>query len=114
MLTWEVSDAHPDEYHLFIDGEVAEGSAWSSGFLEVNIDGLDEGEHLIEVMIYDIDGNVASDSVRVLFIDDDVAPTIDSPDDITIEYNSVGSNIIWTPSDEHPDRYSISVINNPS
>ena len=46
---------------------------------------------------------------KILAIDDDIVPTIDSPDDITIEYNTVGNNIIWTPSDENPDMYIISV-----
>ncbi len=68
---------------------------------------MDEGERLIEIRIYDLDGNVASDSVSVLFINDDLAPTIDSPEDITLEYNSVGSNIIWTPQDEYPDTYTV-------
>jgi len=77
VLTWEVSDAHPGEYHLYVDDEIEEVGPWSSGSLEVNIDGLHEGERLIEIRIYDLDGNVASDSVSVLFINDDLAPTID-------------------------------------
>ncbi|MGY5872752.1 MAG: right-handed parallel beta-helix repeat-containing protein [Candidatus Thorarchaeota archaeon] len=109
VLTWEVSDAHPDEYNLFVDDKLAELGSWSSGLLEVNIDGQGEGERQIEIRIYDLDGNVAIDSILVLFIGDDVAPIIDSPDDIIIGYNSVGRNITWTPQDEFPGNYSITM-----
>ena len=109
VLTWEVSDAHPDEYNLFVDDKLAELGSWSSGLLEVNIDGQDEGERQIEIRIYDLDGIVAIDSILVLFIGDDVAPIIDSPDDIVIRYNSVGNNITWTPQDEFPGNYTITM-----
>jgi len=63
--------------------------------------------HEFTLRVYDIDGNLAFDSVRVLFIDDDITPALDSPDDIIMEYGTLGNNIVWTPIDEYPDQYSI-------
>jgi len=105
--TWDVDDANPDVYELYLDDELVETGNWTSGLLEVSIDGQDAGVHVFMMMVYDVDGNVANDSVSIVYIDDDIAPILDSPDDLTIDYGAVGDSIVWTPIDEYPDQYSI-------
>jgi len=106
-LTWEVDDVNPTEYDFYVDDEIIETGIWTSGLLEVNIDGQTEGMHVVVMMVYDIDGNVAFDSIMVLFIDDDITPILDSPDDIIMDYGTLGNSIVWTPVDEYPTHYII-------
>ncbi|MDF1541116.1 MAG: NosD domain-containing protein, partial [Candidatus Thorarchaeota archaeon] len=106
-LSWTVSDLHPDTYILFVDGEEFATGTWTSGVLEVNIDGLEEGVRDLQMVISDIDGNTAVDPVDVLVIADGDNPTIDSPADITYTEGTTGNVIIWTPSDAHPDFFEV-------
>ncbi|MDF1538860.1 MAG: hypothetical protein P1Q69_08155 [Candidatus Thorarchaeota archaeon] len=108
-LTWQVSDLHPDGYILIIDDEEVESGDWIPGSLEVNIDGLAEGVHEIVMIVLDIDGNDANDTLLVLFISDTTGPIIDSPDDIAIDYGILGRNVIWTPEDEHSSYYEVAM-----
>ncbi|TFG14666.1 hypothetical protein EU537_03075 [Candidatus Thorarchaeota archaeon] len=106
-LSWEVSDLHPDTYTAYLDGEEWDSGSWATGTLDVNIDGMTEGKHAFKIVIKDIDGNAASDSVTILVVDDDVSPTIDSPQDITYRYGSTNNRIVWTASDEYPDWFEV-------
>lgn len=106
-LSWQVSDLHPDTYTAYLDGEEWESGSWTTGTLDVNIDGMIEGEHTFKVVIQDIDGNTAYDTVTMLVVDDDVSPTIDSPHDITYRSGSTNNRIVWTPSDKYPDWFEV-------
>jgi parallel beta-helix repeat protein len=107
QLTWQVSDLNPTTFVAYINGEEYDTGTWSSGELNLNIDGLDTGEYVFKMVIQDVDGNTASDSIRVRVIDDNDAPEIDSPSDMVIVEGSSGSSIVWTPTDEYPDWYEI-------
>lgn len=107
VLSWEVSDLHPDTYLVTLDEEEYESGTWTTGTLEVNIDGLTEGEHVLVTYIYDIDGNVAADGVQILAIDDGIAPTIDNPADITYTIGETGNSIVWEPEDEYPATFQV-------
>lgn len=107
-LTWEVYDLHPGEYELLIDDVVAESGTWAPGTITTNIDGLTEGVHLLHLNIYDLDGNSDQDEVLIEIIDDDTAPTIDSPTDLTYVEGTMGNSIVWTPVDMYPASYQVS------
>ncbi|MHA2301217.1 MAG: hypothetical protein ACXACD_09710, partial [Candidatus Thorarchaeota archaeon] len=62
---------------------------------------------IVLMVVYDIDGNSRGDSLLVRVVDDDTAPTIDSPEDITYTEGSTGNVIIWTPIDEYPESYRV-------
>lgn len=106
-IDWEVSDLNPATYMVSVDGIEFETGTWSTGTLSVNVDAIPVGRHDVVLVIYDADGNSASDSVAVLVIADDEAPTIDSPADVIYVEGATGNRIIWSPSDAHPDRYEI-------
>jgi parallel beta-helix repeat protein len=106
-LTWMVSDLNPTTFVAYIDGEEYDTGTWLSGELDLDIDGLDAGEYVFKMAIQDVDGNIASDSIRVRVIDDNDAPELDSPADMIIVEGSSGNSIVWTPTDEYPDRYEI-------
>ncbi len=107
-LTWEVYDLHPGEYELLIDDVVTESGTWAPGTITTSIDGLTEGVHLLHLNIYDLDGNSDQDEVLVEVIDDDTAPTIDNPNDLTYVEGTMGNSIVWTPVDMYPASYQIS------
>ncbi|MFW9847326.1 MAG: right-handed parallel beta-helix repeat-containing protein, partial [Candidatus Thorarchaeota archaeon] len=108
-VTWEASDAHPGTYTVFMDEEEFAAGSWSTGIIEINIDGQTEGMHVFYMVVRDLDGNSAGDTVKVLFLDDNTDPTIDSPDDITYTHGTTGNNIIWSPSDDYPDTYRVTI-----
>jgi parallel beta-helix repeat protein len=108
-ITWGVFDLHPDEYTLSMDGEVIETGTWVSGLIELNIDGFDEGDYEFTLIIWDIDGNTVNNTVLVRFIDDDVAPVLDSPEDITFYTGTLGNILVWNPADEYPSSYDIAL-----
>jgi len=110
-LTWTVSDLHPDTYTLYVDGEEFATGSWTSGELEVSIDGLSEGVRSLSMVIRDIDGNTASDPVDVLVILDEIDPIINSPDDITYLVGATGNSIIWEPEDLNPGSYLVQYNN---
>ncbi|MFW9921638.1 MAG: right-handed parallel beta-helix repeat-containing protein, partial [Candidatus Thorarchaeota archaeon] len=106
-LTWQVYDLHPDTYIVHVDDEEFDTDTWTSGELEVNIDGLTEGLHTLLIEIYDIDGNVAFDQVEILVIDDTIDPTVDSPSDITYTLGETGNSIVWNAEDQYPLRFEV-------
>ncbi len=106
-VTWTVEDLNPDNYVLYVDDVESETGSWTSGVLEVSIDGLSEGLRILRIVIYDVDGNTAEDALRVLVINDDVGPTIDSPADIVYVEGTVGNTITWTPSDQYPASFEV-------
>lgn len=106
-LLWKVSDLHPDTYTAYLDNEEWDSGSWSTGTLEINIDGMSEGEHILKTVIRDIDGNSASDNVVILVIDDDASPTIDSPADMAFIEGTTNNQIVWNPTDEYPDRFEV-------
>ncbi|MGV9173625.1 MAG: CARDB domain-containing protein [Promethearchaeia archaeon] len=104
-------DEDPEDYRYRIDGDT-----WSSYYtwtneqdIEINIDGLSEGYHDLEVQIYDIYGtySTANVEINVEQATDTAAPSIDQPEDITVSEGYTEQAIIWTVSDEYPSTYSI-------
>lgn len=109
VITWEVADLHPSEYELLVNDEGSETGTWSSGELEINIDGYTEGVYEFTLIVSDIDGNEKNDTVIVKFVVDNEGPTINSPDDISMNYGEVGNQIVWIAEDEYPATYSITM-----
>lgn len=107
-INWDVSDLHPTDYSVSVDDVEFDTGTWTSGILSVDFAGLATGEHNITITVYDVDGNMASDLVVVLVIDDDVDPTVDHPDDVMYTVGTTGNVVVWTPEDDHPDSYSVS------
>lgn len=106
-LSWEVSDLHPDSYIVYVDGEEWDSGSWTTGMLEIDVDGMTEGEHSLRTVIFDIDGNSAGDAVEILAITDDVDPIIDSPSDFSYYLGETENIITWNVEDDYPDSFEI-------
>ncbi|MFW9955191.1 MAG: NosD domain-containing protein, partial [Candidatus Thorarchaeota archaeon] len=107
-IEWEVADLHPDNYVLAVDDVEFRTGPWTSGILSINVDGIDEGEHLLLLTIYDIDGNLATDSFLVLVIDDNDNPTIEDAEDVIYLEGTTGNTLEWDADDAYPAFYEVS------
>ena len=69
-LQWNAADDHPWIYQINMDGELVVVKApWVSGLIVFPLDFLSNGTHTIDITIYDISGNTASDSVDVFVLE---------------------------------------------
>jgi plastocyanin len=105
-VTWNPYDANPQSFTIEKNGiEIFSGS-WGGGAVSINVDGLPIGVYTYICTVYDVSGNMASDSVDVTVIDP-VIPSIDHPEDIEYEESSTGNIIKWTPYDANPQSFTI-------
>ncbi|MDF1540468.1 MAG: NosD domain-containing protein, partial [Candidatus Thorarchaeota archaeon] len=107
-LEWLVSDLNPTTYTVTIGIMEYDSGTWTAGTLVIDADDIAEGEHEVQLTIFDIDGNSASANVTVLVILDDDAPSINSPEDRIYIEGTTRNIIEWAPSDDHPDYYEVS------
>ncbi len=103
-ITWAPSDMHPSRYEVYLDTQLVASGDWDGGAVSVVIDGLSAGVHNYTLVVYDIDGNTAEDTVLVT-VTDVTPPYIDSPPDIQYSEDTTGHSITWSPSDPHPSMF---------
>ncbi|MHA2171252.1 MAG: LamG-like jellyroll fold domain-containing protein, partial [Candidatus Kariarchaeaceae archaeon] len=105
-INWTMSDNYPNQMSIYRDSQLLYSLPWSSGLVEIGIDGLSLGLYNYTILVTDDSGNSESDTVMVNVIDS-TDPTIDSPPDITYPEGSLGNTIEWIGVDLHPYNYSI-------
>ena len=108
-IIWNVSDAHPTNYSIYVDGTPAADGTWTTGELAYDVSSLAAGDHDVMLVVRDIDLNEAGATIHVRMLLDNTAPSINSPADLNISYGTTGNYILWTPSDLYPDRYEVSL-----
>ncbi len=65
-ITWVVSDSHPDTYTIYRNEvEIVPSTPWSSGSIDLDIDGLPIGTYNFTIFLVDTSGNVNRDTVDV-------------------------------------------------
>ncbi len=108
-ISWTISDQNPDSLELYQDDVMVDsGSWWSTTWTySHDLDGLAEGEYTFTLVIYDVDGNTASDDVIIYVLGDDVNPVINHPSDINMTEGTVGNYMIWTATDDFPSHYVV-------
>jgi hypothetical protein len=118
VITWTATDLNPTYYLIYKDSILLENllvnDTWISGEpIVFNVDDLEVGVHPFTIYVYDINGNEDYDVVYVIvnYIDV-IAPTIDSPADITYEEGTYGNYIYWLAYDNYdPDTYEVYMDN---
>lgn len=68
ILNWSVEDHCPEIYMIYVDAEQVESGSWENGTISwnmANIAGFNTGGYNITIIIQDINGNKASDTVIV-------------------------------------------------
>jgi parallel beta-helix repeat protein len=107
VVEWTASDLHPDTLEFLIDDVVVDTGTWETGIIQESLDGLSVGDHIAQIIVYDVDGNSATDIIVVRVVDDDTPPTINSPADLTYTEGFTQNFIVWSGSDEYPDSYRV-------
>lgn len=64
-VTWRARDRFPDRYVLFWDGEPMSSEMWSGDDISASLAALTIGTHNSTLLVYDIAGNTAADTVIV-------------------------------------------------
>lgn len=84
-ITWSPTDLHPLSYEIFRDGVSFGSNVWSLPMesIMVSVDGLSPGEYNYTIVVTDVGGNVASDTVMVAVTVESTTPTTDTTTDTT-------------------------------
>ncbi|MHA1770590.1 MAG: right-handed parallel beta-helix repeat-containing protein [Candidatus Thorarchaeota archaeon] len=109
VLTWNVSDLHPTNYSLYVDDTLIVDGTWTTGTITYDVSALSVGNHQVRLVVRDISLNETTDTVLVQMILDSTDPSLDSPEDFTIYYGSIGNTIVWTPTDLYPESYTVAL-----
>ena len=110
QIQWIVGDINPSVYNITLDGSIhTSTTSWTNGTITINTDGLTVGVHTLIIYVYDMDGNLVTDTVSVTVYKETVAPTINSPNDFSYQYESTGNQIQWTVGDINPSVYNITL-----
>ncbi|MDF1541362.1 MAG: Ig domain-containing protein, partial [Candidatus Thorarchaeota archaeon] len=64
-IEWSPSDLHPLAYEVFLDGTSLVADDWTGGDITVSTDGLTTGVYNFTLVVTDVGGNTASDSVII-------------------------------------------------
>jgi hypothetical protein len=107
VVEWSVADLNPGIYEVYIDGEYSQLGAWETGVLEIDVYLLEPRVYEYQIVVYDLDGNFAADTILVLCVSDTDSPGINSPPDVVYTERSTGNSIVWTPTDEYPASYDM-------
>ncbi|MHA1934214.1 MAG: hypothetical protein ACW97A_02935 [Candidatus Thorarchaeota archaeon] len=64
-ITWNPTDDHPETYEVFQNGTSILSEDWLGTAVAVEVDELDVGQHNFSIIVMDVGGNSASDTVIV-------------------------------------------------
>jgi len=107
-ILWTPIDLNPLGYEIYQDGVLILSGSWNSSgeVMAVLVEGLALGDYNFTIFVIDTDTNNATDTVWV-YVYDGTPPTINSPIDINYDEGQTGFVIEWTPSDLHPQSYTV-------
>jgi hypothetical protein len=65
VLEWTCSDLSPDTYTIFQDNSILISDDWTDNEIEYSVSGLTEGEYNFTIIVFDVSGNNATNSILV-------------------------------------------------
>ena len=74
-ITWTPTDLHPASYTIYRDSTVIESDDWDGGTITINVDGLSAGSYNYTLVVTDVGGNTATDTVIVTVTTPTTTPT---------------------------------------
>ena len=75
VISWSASDTFPDYYELYVNDVMTESGIWDWETYTVPIDSLNVGSHNFTLIVYDMTGNYACDSVIITVVTPSTPPT---------------------------------------
>ncbi|MFX0015701.1 MAG: S8 family serine peptidase [Promethearchaeota archaeon] len=107
-LNWVATDTNPRTYIIYRNGTKIETGFWGSDNpITINVDGLAVGSYYFTILVEDLYGNSAIDTVIVTVVDTTPTLTLTSPTDIIYNEKETGYSINWTATSLFPDTYII-------
>ncbi|OLS26673.1 MAG: hypothetical protein HeimC3_07750 [Candidatus Heimdallarchaeota archaeon LC_3] len=103
-ILWTVTDNNPANYTVYDNGTIFDTGFWTDSVITW-LDGLEEGLHNFTCIVQNSYGKSASDQVVITVLPaapDTTLPTISSPADFSFEEGSIGYNVAWIGSEDHP------------
>jgi parallel beta-helix repeat protein len=67
-ITWHPLDQTPESFEIFRNGPLIESGGWNGSDISIDIDGWNVGEYHITLVVYDVEGRYAMDTVTVIVI----------------------------------------------
>ncbi|MFX1284642.1 MAG: hypothetical protein ACFFB5_13365 [Promethearchaeota archaeon] len=105
-LVYEILEANPHSYSLYLDGELEDSGPLETTTLIVSVDGLIMGNHTYILIVQDQQGLSYSCTSYVLVVDT-TAPTITRVADCRFVSGDEGAYITWDVFDLHPASLTI-------
>ena len=106
-INWLASDNYPNNYFVYKNGSIYQGGYCSSvQNISVNLDLL-PGLYNFTIIVYDLSGLTATDTVFINVTPDVTKPVVTHPADIIFVYGTTGHILSWSATDFHPGNYSI-------
>ncbi len=107
-IFWNVTGITPFWYEVYRNSDLIIEYGWEGHGANISIDELDIGEYNYTIVWYSgfqPDSILFLDTVIVTVID--VAPEINSPEDLIYTFGESGNNITWQTTDTNPARYEL-------
>lgn len=109
---WIARDFDPENYEIYKNYELFESGSWQCDVpIIIDINGLNVGIYVYQIIIFDQLGNHAFDTVLVNVVDTTTPEIISSPSELTFDYGSTGNNVTWIATDLDSDSYIV-LMNN--
>ncbi|MFW9993789.1 MAG: NosD domain-containing protein, partial [Candidatus Odinarchaeota archaeon] len=107
-IWWKIiSDDNPRDYEVYSGDTFIKGDSWKEGtVVNVSIDGLTPGSYEYTIYVFDLDDFNSNSTISVTVNKMPVAPSIDSPGDVTVTAGET-AKISWIGTDDNPLTYSI-------
>jgi len=77
-ITWDVSDATPSHYWVFVNDSVHEEGSWDGTDITANMSSLATGTYNVTLKLLDRNGNTASDQLVLYIVEPSTTTTIDT------------------------------------
>ncbi|MCE7737043.1 MAG: hypothetical protein GPJ54_19310 [Candidatus Heimdallarchaeota archaeon] len=109
VLTWNVTDNHPDTFQLYQNGTfTGDTGVWSNiDNLTINIDALPRGVYNYTLIIKDDSSNIAISTVFVYVMDTTKPDILENSGDLVYGQGFIGNFIWWNASDNYPEGYTV-------
>ena len=106
-ITWNATDENPLNYTVLHNSSIHLTGPWTGSYIVVNVSEMAHGIHNFTVIVQDLRGKIASDTVILQVVHEFNLPQVSHPHDLEYTYGTTGHLMTWSTYDEHPWRFTI-------
>ncbi len=107
-VTWEYFDSYPGNLTLMMNDTQEMHQWWCDDSFILKLEGLSPGFYNYTLILTDAAGNIAESFVNVtVYADDIIPPIIPHQEDFSFEVANPFLEVVWKPTDKHPNHYWI-------